>query len=57
MRSAFLHVDSSEISSCLHRYIKSSIVVTERDVTAKLIDCGIDKLVKDNESAATSTGI
>ncbi|KAL7565907.1 hypothetical protein ACA910_021492 [Epithemia clementina (nom. ined.)] len=46
----FLHVGGKEISKCFHRDIKSANVCLTRDLTAKLIDCGLAKFVTEEQA-------
>ena len=56
----FLHVGNEDIGvrACFHRDIKSANIVLKRDLTAQLIDCGLAKFVKEDDTCVTtSTGV
>ncbi|KAL7565906.1 hypothetical protein ACA910_021491 [Epithemia clementina (nom. ined.)] len=46
----FLHVGGSGITKCFHRDIKSANICLTRDLTAKVIDCGLAKFVTDEQT-------
>ena len=51
----FLHVGNDDIKHCFHRDIKPYNVVLKSDMTAKLIDCGLAKLVPKKGAANMSS--
>lgn len=52
----FLHEGNDKIKQCLHRDIKSDNIVLMADMTAKLIDCGLAKLVPRVGKASATYG-
>ena len=53
----FLHEGNDKFVSCCHRDIKSANIVLKQNLSAQLIDCGLAKLVTDDNSQVSSAGL
>lgn len=52
----FLHIGNKNVQACYHRDIKSANIVLTEDYTAQLIDCGLAKLIREDEQRHSTMG-